>query len=124
MTTDGVIAGLLLLAAVIHLVPVVGVLSSSRVSALYDVTLEGPDLAVLMRHRALLFGVLGGVLVVGALDEPVRTTALVAALVSDVGYAVLCLAERGHNAALRRVLVGDLVSIAALVAAGVLALTN
>jgi hypothetical protein len=120
---DAVIAGCLGLAALIHLLPLVGVLSPARVAALYDVPVAGPDLAVLLRHRAVLFGLLGGLLAWAAFDESLRAPALVFALVSDLGYAVLCLIHRDHNAALRRVLLADLVSIVALGAASVLAVT-
>ena len=42
----------LVLVGIVHLVPLTGVVGSARLHTLYGVTLDGPDLAILMRHRA------------------------------------------------------------------------
>ena len=91
--------------------------SSRQASAV--VVVEGPDLAVLLRHRAVLFGILGGLLVTGIVCDDYRGLAVVAVLVSDVAYAALCAVHRDHNASLGKVLRADVVSIVVLVVAGV-----
>jgi hypothetical protein len=40
--------------------------SVDRIESLYSVALDGPDLAVLIRHRAALFGIGGGMLTLSA----------------------------------------------------------
>lgn len=110
---------LLGISALIHFLPVIGVLSAGRLEPMYGIRVEGPDLAVLLRHRALLFAILGGLLTSGIVHDDYRWLALVAVLVSDVAYAALCLIHRDHNAQLGKVLRADLVSIVALLAAGV-----
>lgn len=119
MGRDVLIDVLLGISALIHLAPVVGVLSTGHLEKLYGIPVGGPDLAVLLRHRAVLFGVLGGLLVWGIFEHGDRAVAVVAVLVSDVAYAVLCRVHRDHNAQLGRVYRADVVSIVALIAAGV-----
>lgn len=118
MDTDLVIDLLLGLSAVIHLAPTIGVLSVGRLETLYGVPVPGPDLALLLRHRAVLFGILGGLLVWGIAEHADRGLAVVAVLVSDLAYAALSSVHRDHNRHLARVLRADLVSIGALAVAG------
>ena len=47
----------------VNLLPVSGVLSANRLQALYGVAIEDVNFLVLMRHRAVLFGIVGGLLV-------------------------------------------------------------
>lgn len=118
MNRDVVIDVLLGISALIHLAPVVGALSVERLRVLYGIPVEGPDLAILLRHRAVLFGILGGLLIAGIIHHDYRGLAVVAVLVSDVKYAALCVVHRDHNAQLGRVLRADVVSIVVLAVAG------
>lgn len=119
MDRDQLIDVMLGISALIHFLPVIGALSAKRLEGMYGIPVEGPDLAVLLRHRAVLLGILGGLLVAGIIHDDYRWLALVAVLVSDLTYAALCLIHRDHNAQLAKVLRADVVSIVALVVAGV-----
>ena len=112
------IVGGLLIAALIHLLPVSGVLGAGRLEVLYGVRIDDPNLLLAMRHRAVLFGLLGGLLGVAAFLPGLRGMALVAGLVADGAFVVLA-AGSPVNPAMRRVLVADVVSLVCLVAAGV-----
>jgi hypothetical protein len=103
--------------AVIHLGPIVGLLSVARLEQLYGTPVVGPDLAVLLRHRALLFGLLGAFVVVSMIEPDLRWPAVIATLISDVGFAWLMRAHPGTSAELGRVLRADVVSLVLLVAA-------
>jgi len=61
-----VITGLIVFAGVINFLPVMGVFSGARIESLYGVELSDPTLEVLLRHRAVLFGLLGGFMIVAA----------------------------------------------------------
>ena len=75
----------------------------------------GPDLVILMRHRAVLFGIVGGLLIASAFHVPLRPVALGAGLVSMLSFAVIAHLVGGYNAALGRLVVIDLVASVLLV---------
>ncbi|HEU4430681.1 MAG TPA: hypothetical protein VFT98_18110 [Myxococcota bacterium] len=54
------IALLLLLVGLLNLAPVAGVLGGERLQALYGVGASDSQLVILLRHRALLFGMSAG----------------------------------------------------------------
>jgi hypothetical protein len=66
---------LILLASLVNLAPVTGALSAERMQALYGVALPDENLVILMRHRAILFGIVGGLLAVAAFHPPLRPAA-------------------------------------------------
>lgn len=109
-----IIAISLLLGALIHLLPVVGVVGAEQLARLYGVALADPDLLILMRHRAVLFGLLGAFLAVAAFVPALRTTAFVVGLVSAGSFLVIALWAGGYNAQLARVVTADVVAVAVL----------
>jgi hypothetical protein len=110
---------LFLLAGLVNLLPVIGVVSVNRLQELYGVVLEDPNLIILMRHRAALFGIVGALLVVAAFDTPLRTFALAAGLISMLSFVLIAFLVGGYNTELRRVVTVDLVASALLVVAGI-----
>lgn len=119
-----IMSGLLILVGVIHLLPVTGFLGVGRLQALYGVALEDPNLIVLMRHRALLFAIVGLLLIAGAFVRDWQTPAIVAGLISIVGFQVLAVPAEGLNDAVRRVVLVDWVALGLLVCAAAIRLTN
>lgn len=111
---------LFVLVGVVNLLPVTGVLSAARLRALYGVAPEDTDLLILMRHRAVLLGTVGGLLVAAAFHGPLRPAALIAGLVSMLSFVVVARVVGGYNRELARVAGVDLVASALLLAAGVL----
>ena len=110
---------LFLVAALISLAPVSGVLGAARLEALYGMPFADPNLLILMRHRAVLFGIVGVLLAVAAFVVNVRTVAAIAGFVSMASYLVVVwLVGLGEmNDALRRVFWVDVVGLVSLVAA-------
>ena len=107
----------ILFAALINLAPVIGAASPERMSALYGVALDDPNLEILMRHRAVLFGLVGGLLFVAAFRPSLRTTAYAAGFASMVSFLVIAWIVGDYSGLIRRVMVIDFVGIAALVMA-------
>lgn len=89
-------------------------------AALYGVVLDDPNLAILMRHRAVLFGLLGVFLAVAAFRPALQPMAFVGAGVSVISFLYLVVSVGHHNEPLRRVFIADLVAGVCLVV-GVLA---
>ena len=109
---------LVLVAAAINLAPVLGVVSPERMTALYGVDLEDPNLQILMRHRAVLFGLVGGVLLVAAFHPPLRTLGYAAGFSSMLSFLLIAWLVGGYSAQIQRVILVDVVGIGALAGAG------
>jgi hypothetical protein len=114
------IAGLLVLVGIIHLLPISGVLGTERLSALYGVTLGDPNLVILMRHRAVLFGLLGLFMVYAAFKPSLQPLAFLAGFLSVVSFMAIAWSVGGYNEAIRKVVIADVVAVIALCIAGVL----
>ena len=110
----------LVAAGLIHLLPLAGVLGADKLAALYGIPITGPDLAILMRHRAVLFGLIGALCLAAAFHRPLQWAALSIALASVLSFLALALGTGGYNAAIARVVTADVIA-AALLAAGVAA---
>ena len=108
---------LIVLVGLLNLLPVSGVLSSTRLQALYGIVLQDANVIILMRHRAVLFGVVGGLLVISAFHPPVRPVGYAVGFVSMLSFVLIAWLAGGYNPELRRVLVVDLVASAALLGA-------
>jgi hypothetical protein len=107
---------LFLLAAIVNLVPGIGVQSGARLESLYGVALEDPALVILMRHRAVLLAIVGGVLAAAAFRPALRPAAVAAGLVSMLSFVALAVGA-GAGPALQRIAIVDVAASIALVAA-------
>jgi hypothetical protein len=107
----------LLIAGVIHLLPLPGVLGASQLARLYGVTVNDPNLEILLRHRAVLFGLLGALMIAAAFKPEWRLLASVLGLVSAVSFLAIALVVGQYNGALHRVVLADVVAIACLLLA-------
>jgi hypothetical protein len=111
------VSAMLLVVGVIHLLPLSGVLGAERLAALYGLSFSEPNLAILMRHRAVLFGLLGLFLVMAAFWPALQWAAVLAGFVSVLSFLWLALATSGYNAQLARVVVADGVALVCLLVA-------
>lgn len=105
----------LLVAAIIHLLPLVGVLGAGRLRALYGVEELDPTLLILLRHRAVLFGLLGVYLAAAAFLPAQQPAAFAAGFVSVVSFLFVARAYRTLTPPVARVFRADLVALVALV---------
>lgn len=83
------IGAVLLVVGAVHLLPLLGILGASRLEQLYGLRNEDPNMLLLMRHRALLFGLLGALLVTAAFRPAWQGLALLAAWGSVLGFVLL-----------------------------------
>lgn len=107
----------LLVSGLIHLLPVPGVLGASALARLYGIEVSDPNLAILLQHRALLFGLLGVLMWIAIAVPSLRITVLAMALFSASSFIVVALSVGGFNAALNRVVIADVLA-SVLLAAG------
>ena len=105
---------LLLLVAALNLVPGVVVLRPQRTEALYGFPIDGPALALAMRHRAVLLALVGVLLAIAAFHDTWLRPALLVAVVSKVSFLALFAMTRPHGAPMRRVAIADVAALAVL----------
>lgn len=93
----------LTLLALIHLLPVVGVAGGDALQRLYGVAVFDPDLQLLLRHRAMLFAIIGGIALLGAWLSACRTLALLTLWISLGSFLLLASHTSAISAELARV---------------------
>ena len=108
---------LLALAGVINFLPIIGVLSRTHLEQAYGVVILSNDLELLLRHRAVLLGLIGGVAILGALKAQYFYLAAMIAFISMVSYALLFHLLSIDQNALAKVLYADYAGIALVIGA-------
>lgn len=114
-----IISAALLISGVIHLLPLAGIVGSSQLNALYGVTIADQNLELLMRHRAVLFGLLGCFLVYSTFKAAYQTLAILACFISTLAFLVLAWITPDYNADIGKIVVADEIVIFCLIAATV-----
>lgn len=109
----------LLMAAIIHLLPLAGVLGAEPLQRLYGLPVAEPNLEILLRHRAVLFGLLGSFLLIAAFRPAWHGAALAAGLISVLSFLLLAWRVGGYNAEIGRVVLVDVVALAVLIVGSV-----
>lgn len=110
LTPQTALAAALVLAGLVNALPALGLLGADRLSALYALSFDDPSLRILMRHRAMLFALLGGGMIAAAFVPSWRVPMAVAGLVSMLGFVALAWLEGGGNAAIQRVVKADVIA--------------
>jgi hypothetical protein len=106
---------LFVLVGLVNFVPIVGVLGAAKLEAVYGVPITHEDLLLLLRHRSVLFGLLGGLLIFAAFRVQWRALATVAGLVSMGAYLMLAWPLAAHGAAIQKVFWADAIAVVLLV---------
>ncbi len=118
-TSKWVTSAMLVIVGVVHLLPVTGIAGSQRLAALYGIDVADVNVEILMRHRAVLFGLLGTYLVLAAWRPSLQPLALVAGWVSVASFLWLTHAAGDYNGHLARVVAADILAAICLTAGSV-----
>lgn len=105
------ITAMLIIIGIIHLLPLSGVLGTERLATLYGVSFNEPNLAILMRHRAVLFGILGVFFLYAAFRPILQPIAFAVAFVSVISFLWLAWSIGGYNDQVGRVVIVDLIAL-------------
>lgn len=108
------VAAMLIIAGIIHVLPLPGVLGAERLASLYGLSFDEANIVILMRHRAVLFGLLGLFLIYAAFRPALQPLAFVAGFVSVVSFLALAHSVGGYNSGVARVLAADWVALVCL----------
>lgn len=109
MTRERLTQLALSLAAIVHLLPLPGVLGERALRQLYGLPALNPTLELLLQHRAMLFGLIALPLLIALRIPSWRMPAASFGLLSVLSFLLLALCQRDAvNAALWRVIWADL----------------
>jgi hypothetical protein len=114
-----VVPAVLLLVALIHALPLVGVLGAAKLTQLYGIDVQDPTLELLLRHRAVLFGLLAAFLAYAAIRPELHRLALVAGFISVASFLVLARLSSAINPELSTVVRADWLALMLLAAGAV-----
>ena len=118
--TGWIVTGLLLVVGVLNLTPAIVFFAPEKSMSLYAIDISEPNLGIVMRHRAVLLGLLGTALIYGAFRKEFLVPVIVAALVGKAAFLFLVYASPAVNLELGRVALFDVVAVSALLIALVL----
>ena len=109
---------MLVVVGLIHLLPLSGVLGAASLTNLYGLQFNEPNLEILMRHRAVLFGLRGAFLLFAAFKPALQSMALIGGFVGVVSFLALAWSVGGYNAQVGRVFTADIVALGCLIVGG------
>jgi hypothetical protein len=123
MWIDRVATALLLLVGTVNLIPGFIAFVPSQITTAYGVSVGGlgsADLTVLLRHRAVLLGLVGISLICAAFIASLRVPAVTAGVISMGSFLLLAYSTPGLNSATMRVARIDIAAIMSLAVAAAL----
>lgn len=110
----------LFIPGVIHILPLYGLLGNKQLAALYGMKFDEPNLSILMRHRAVMFGLLGGLLIHSTFVHTYRNLAFTAGLISATSFLIIAKYTGGYNNKVGGVVSADAVAVGSLLIGSVM----
>ncbi|NOK60178.1 MAG: phosphopantetheine adenylyltransferase [Chloroflexi bacterium AL-W] len=117
---ERLISALFIIVGLINLYPIIGVFGSGTLTNLYGLPFQESNLLILMRHRAILLGLIGVFLIAAAVQHDWQTPALIGGLISMLTFVVIAFLEGGFNLRITIVVIADVIVSVLLGVAGVL----
>ena len=114
MMQSRIITGLPLVISVIHLLPVSGYFGVEQLASPYGISIMDSNLEILMRHRAILFGILGIFFAYAAFRPTAQPLAFVFAFISLASFFCLAFSIGELNDSIRRLVIADVVASVSL----------
>ena len=100
---------LLVAIGMLNLYPMIGVISAEQLGNLYGISIDSPDLETLMRHRAVMLGLIGGFLLLSAFRPSLQMIAASIGLASMASFVVLAYLSGEIGVEVNRVVIADIV---------------
>ena len=110
-----IISVLLIFVGIMNLYPAIGVLSADTLAGLYSVTILDTDLQILMRHRAILLGILGSFIIASVFRPHLQESAIIVGLISMVTFIGLVLGTGNYGESIMKVMLADVIGSLALI---------
>ena len=101
----------LFLAGIINLLPAFLAFIPDKISISYGIELPNGNYELLLRHRAILFGIIGGLMIYSAIAKKYYTIATSVGLISMVSFILLFfLIGKDINSELKNIMIVDIVA--------------
>lgn len=107
----------LFIVGAINILPSILVFSSKRLSKSYGIEIPNADFELLLKHRAVLFGIVGGLMLYSAITKKHYSLSITVGCISMVSFVVLYFLINGINPNLGKVMKIDVVAILFLLVA-------
>jgi hypothetical protein len=101
----------LFVAGLLNLLPAILAFLPEKMSKSYGIEIPNANYELLMRHRAVLFGIVGGLMLFSAITKKYYDISTIAGLVSMISFILLYFLIDGNiNAELKKVMLIDCVA--------------
>jgi len=102
----------LFIAGVINIIPSLIAFLPDKISSSYGIEVPDANYELLLRHRAVLFGIIGGVIIYAAITKKYYSLAITIGLISMISFIVLLKLSSGAiNPELMKVMKIDIIGI-------------
>ena len=101
----------LFVAGLINLLPSMLAFLPDKISKSYGIEIPNANYELLLRHRAILFGIIGGLMIFSAIVKKYYDIATIAGLISMTSFILLYfLIDRGISSELKKVMLIDILA--------------
>jgi len=94
---------ILLIVGLVNFYPLVGVVSNQAISDLYGISVDTAALEILLRHRVILFGLLGTFIIVSAFRPSLQLPACIGGIVSMVAFVLVAISVGGYDSRIQTI---------------------
>ena len=101
----------LFIAGAINLLPFILAFLPQKISKSYGIVVPDVNYELLLRHRAVLFGIVGGLMIYSAITKKIYAISVSIGLISMVSFVILYFLLNGINKELEKVMKADVVAI-------------
>jgi len=106
----------LFIAGVINFLPSILAFIPSKISTSYGVEISNSNYELLLRHRAVMFGIIGGIMIYSAITKRNYSMAVLIGLISMISFFILYKLQSGEiNPELNKVMKIDVAGIIILI---------
>lgn len=100
---------------VIHIIPGIGVLGNEKLNELYGVHIADPNLAILMKHRAVLFAIIGLLIIAGSFKTSLYWISWTVGITSVIAFLFLAHEQQNYNHFIAKIYLIDWVCVFLLI---------
>lgn len=112
---EKLIIGIIVIVGLINFYPIVGIFSSEILFNLYKIDSISNDVLILLKHRAILFGLLGGFIIYSAFKPELQIWGIILGLASMLPFIVIALFTGNYGIGIQKIVVADAIALVGLI---------